>query len=98
MSQYTEQNKFALYRQLTFITDIVAFIQGNILEIPDVCPPHSGLAAFFFKVICATKPKLWEYEKIGKILKELGVQEGVDLLDEPTRRLEKLFLNRLTVK
>lgn len=69
MSQYTEQNKFALYQTLTFITDIVAFIQGNIFQIPNVRPLAPGSRPLFL-VIYAAKPT--PYEKIGKPLNELG--------------------------
>lgn len=81
MSQYTEQNKFALYRQLTFITDIVAFIQGNILEIPDVRSLRVRLLCRFFKLF-ARQSRSYEYMgKLEKPLKELRLQPSVDLLD-----------------
>ncbi|KAF9811814.1 hypothetical protein SFRURICE_021171 [Spodoptera frugiperda] len=54
---------------LTFITDIVAFIQGNIFQIPDVRPLAPGSRPLFL-VIYAAKPT--PYEKIGKPLNELG--------------------------
>ena len=82
MSQYTEQNKFALFRQLTFITDIVAFIQGNILEILDVRPPHPGLVSFLFFKLFSLPSRSYEYmRKLEKPLKELRIQGSVDLLD-----------------